>query len=175
MKELVILNLENKVDNIIKSNLQQALVEKIKEFTRKFKLNQEIYTKKYKDLVGADDSSFEINTFMKEEDNKINNFLMSDNSNQVLKRRDTELSRLLNSVNDLSSIFKDMQNLVMEQGSILDRIDYNIDIGFDNVVKAKKKINNANESRKGSCFRNVILVLMVCIFVESMMILFKFL
>ena len=170
----MILNLENKVDNIIKSNLQQALVEKIKEFTRKFKLNQEIYTKKYKDLVGADDSSFEINTFMKEEDNKINNFLMSDNSNQVLKRRDTELSRLLNSVNDLSSIFKDMQNLVMEQGSILDRIDYNIEIGFDNVVKGKKKIKATNESRKGSCFRNAIIILMIFIFVESTMILFKF-
>ena len=40
------LNLDNNIHNIIKSNLQQALVEKLKEFTRKFKLNQEIYTKK---------------------------------------------------------------------------------------------------------------------------------
>ena len=46
------LNLENNVHNIIKSNLQQALVEKVKEYTRKFKLNQEIYTKKNKELVG---------------------------------------------------------------------------------------------------------------------------
>ena len=174
MKELVILNLENKVDNIIKSNLQQALVEKIKEFTRKFKLNQEIYTKKYKDLVGADDSSFEINTFMKEEDNKINNFLMSDNSNQVLKRRDTELSRLLNSVNDLSSIFKDMQNLVMEQGSLLDRIDYNIDMASINVVKGKNSLIKANEYHKNNCFRNVIIVILVCNFIEALMLIFKF-
>ena len=38
--------------------------------------------------------------------------------------------------------------IINEQGTILDRIDYNIDLGYDNVVKAKKKINNANKSRK---------------------------
>ena len=71
-------------------------------------------------------------------------------------------------------MFKDMNVLVNEQGTILDRIDYNIEIGFDNVVKGKKKIKAANESRKGSCFRNAIIILMIFIFVESTMILFKF-
>ena len=175
MKELVILNLENNIDNLIKSNLQQALAEKIKEFTRKFKVNQEIYTKKYKELVGEDDPTFEINAFMKEEEkNQVNNFLMTDNSNQILKKRDTELSRLLNSVNDLSSIFKDMQNLVMEQGSILDRIDYNIDLASTNVVKGKNSLIKANEYHKNNCFRNVIIVLIVCIFIEALMLIFKF-
>ena len=62
------LNLDNNIHNIIKSNLQQALVEKVKEFTRKFKLNQEIYTKKYKELVGEEDPTMEINTLIKEEE-----------------------------------------------------------------------------------------------------------
>ena len=90
------------------------------------------------------------------------------------KRRDTELSRLLNSVNDLSSIFKDMQNLVMEQGSILDRIDYNIDMASINVVKGKNSLIKANEYHKNNCFRNVIIVILVCIFIESLMLIFKF-
>ena len=176
LKELVKLNFDNNVDNIIKTNLQQALVEKIKEFTRKFKVNQEIYTKKYKDLVGEDDPTFEINNFIKEEENnQVNNFLMTDNSNQILKKRDTELSRLLTSVNDLSSIFKDMQTLVMEQGSILDRIDYNIDLASTNVEKGKNSLIKANEYHKNNCFRNVIIVLIVCIFIEALMLIFKFL
>ena len=176
LKELVKLNFDNSVDNIIKLNLQQALVEKIKEFTRKFKLNQEIYTKKYKDLVGEDDPTFEINNFMKEEENnQINNFLMTDNSNQILKKRDTELSRLLTSVNDLSSIFKDMQTLVMEQGSILDRIDYNIDLASTNIEKGKNSLIKANDYHKNNCFRNVVIVLIVCNFIEALMLIFKFL
>ena len=176
MKELMKQNLENNIHNIIKSNLQQALVEKVKEYTRKFKLNQEIYTKKYKELVGEDDQNLGINTFMKEEEENIqkDNFLMTDNSHQILKKRDTELNKLLNSVQDLAGIFKDMQSLVMEQGSILDRIDYNIDIASSNVVKGKNSLIKANEYHKNNCFRNVIIVLLVCIFIEAFMLIFKF-
>ena len=175
VKELIKLNLDNQVHNIIKSNLQQALVEKAKEFSRKFKLNQELYTKKYKELVGEDDPTNEVNNFMKdEEQNQNDNFLMTDNSKQVLKKRDTELNKLLNSVSDLAGIFKDMQVLVMEQGSILDRIDYNIDVASTNVVKGKNSLIKANEYHKNNCFRNVIIVLIVCIFIEAFMLIFKF-
>ena len=175
VKELIKQNLDNQVHNIIKSNLQQALIEKAKEFTRKFKLNQEIYTKKYKELVGEDDPTMEVNNYMKEEEqNQNDNFLMTDNSKQVLKKRDNELNKLLNSVNDLAGIFKDMQVLVMEQGSILDRIDYNIDIASTNVVKGKNSLIKANEYHKNNCFRNVIIVLIVCIFIEAFMLIFKF-
>ena len=175
VKELIKQNLDNQVHNIIKSNLQQALVEKAKEFSRKFKLNQELYTKKYKELVGEDDPTNEVNNFMKEEEqNQNDNFLMTDNSKQVLKKRDTELNKLLNSVSDLAGIFKDMQVLVMEQGSILDRIDYNIDIASTNVVKGKNSLIKANDYHKNNCFRNVIIVLLVCIFIEAFMLIFKF-
>ena len=175
VKELIKLNLDNQVHNIIKSNLQQALVEKAKEFSRKFKLNQELYTKKYKELVGEDDPTNEVNNFMKEEEqNQNDNFLMTDNSKQVLKKRDTELNKLLNSVSDLAGIFKDMQVLVMEQGSILDRIDYNIDVASTNVLKGKNSLIKANDYHKNNCFRNVIIVLLVCIFIEAFMLIFKF-
>ena len=94
---------------------------------------------------------------------------------QMLKKRDNELNQLLNSVNDLAGIFKDMQVLVMEQGSILDRIDYNIDIASTNVVKGKNSLIKANDYHKNNCFRNIIIVLLVCIFIEAFMLIFKFL
>ena len=175
----------------IKENMNQNILSEFFIFSKKFKLNQEIYLKKCEELVIEDDEEDkEINTTieMKEisttnsenEDNvqrsnSGQNFLMKDEPDLLLQERDNEIGNIVKGVNTLHEMFKDMNILVNEQGTILDRIDYNIDIGFDNVVKAKKKINNANESRKGSCFRNIILVLMVCIFVESMMILFKFL
>ena len=156
--------------------MQQTVYKKITDFTKKFKLNQEIYMKKYKELVGEEDPTYDINSTLKEEnnDNNINNFLMTDNSNLALQRRDNELNLLLNSVNDLAQIFKDMQTLVMEQGSILDRIDYNIDIASENVSTGKKSIVKANEYQKKNCFRNVIIVLIVCIFIEAILIIFKF-
>ena len=158
--------------------MQQTLIKKITDFTKKFKINQEIYNKKYKDLVGEDDPTFQINTKAKQNDNEINNtidnFLMTDDNNLALVRRDTQLNELLDSVNDLAQLFKDMQNLVMEQGSILDRIDYNIDVASTNVTSGKNSIVKANEYHKNNCFRNVIIVLLVVIFIEALLLIFKF-
>ena len=177
LKQFVKENINNNTDNIIKLNMQQTLYKNISDFTKKFKLNQEIYAKKYKELVFEEDTTYEINSTRKEENienNNINNFLILDNSDIVLQRRDNELNLLLNSVNDLASLFKDMQTLVMEQGSILDRIDYNIDIASTNVNTGKKSLIKANDYQKNNCFRNVIIVLLVCIFIEASLLIFKF-
>ena len=158
--------------------MQQTVIKKITEFTKKFKVNQEIYSKKYKELVGEDDPTFQINTSSKKDNNEANNtfdnFLMTQDNDSILMRRDTQLGELLNSVTDLAEIFKDMQNLVMEQGSILDRIDYNIDIASTNITSGKNSIVKANEYHKNNCFRNVIIVLLVCIFIEALLLIFKF-
>ena len=158
--------------------MQQTVIKKITEFTKKFKVNQEIYSKKYKELVGEDDPTFQINTSSKKDNNEANNtfdnFLMTQDNDSILMRRDTQLGELLNSVTDLAEIFKDMQNLVMEQGSILDRIDYNIDIASTNITSGKNSILKANEYHKNNCFRNVIIVLLVCIFIEALLLIFKF-
>ena len=169
-------NIENNTHNSIKINMQQTLVKKFTEFTRKYKINQEIYMKKYKELVGEEDPTYLINSTKQENnpDSTINQFLLTTDNNAALQQRDIQLNNLLNSVNDLAQIFKDMQTLVMEQGSILDRIDYNIDIAATNVTSGKKSIVKANEYHKNNCFRNVIVVLLVIIFIEALLIIFKF-
>ena len=165
-------------NNMIKLNMQQTLIKKISDFTKKFKINQEMHNKKYKDLVGEDDPTFQINTSSKQNNNEVNNtidnFLMTEEKDSVLMRRDTQLNDLLDSVNDLAQIFKDMQSLVMEQCSILDRIDYNIDIAATNVTSGKNSIIKANEYHKNNCFRNVIIVVLVVIFIEALLLIFKF-
>jgi syntaxin 16 len=171
-------NIKNVIFQNIKSNMQQLLYNKFNEFTKKFKLNQEIHKKKYKELNGEEDPTYIINTSSKidnnDTNNTIDNFLMTTDNNLKLVKRDNELGILLNSVNDLAEIFKDMQNLVMEQGSILDRIDYNIDIASTNITSGKKSIQKADKYHKNNCFRNVIIILIVCIFIEGLLLIFKF-
>ena len=171
-------NIKNDIFQNIKSNMQQLLYNKFNEFTKKFKLNQEIHKKKYKELNGEEDPTYIINTSSKidnnDTNNTIDNFLMTTDNNLKLVKRDNELGILLNSVNDLAEIFKDMQNLVMEQGSILDRIDYNIDIASTNITSGKKSIQKADKYHKNNCFRNIIIILIVCIFIEGLLLIFKF-
>ena len=167
-------SMENTTHNIIKKNMKQTILKKLTEFAKKFKLNQEIYLKKYKDFSGEDDPTYQINSSSQDNNNANNtfdNFLMTTD----FRKKDSQLNILLNNVNDLAQIFKDMQNLVTEQGSILDRIDYNIDIASTNVTSGKKSIVKANQYHKNNCFRNLIVVLLVCIFIEALLLIFKFL
>ena len=168
-------DIDDDIQNRIKTNMKQALLTNLTNFTKKFKVNQKIYSEKYKDLVGEDDPTFDLSNNIEENSNeKKGGFLKTDDSKR-LQQRDNELSLLLTNVNELATIFKDIQTLVMEQGSILDRIDYNIDVAGDNVVKSKKSLTKANEYHKQNCFRNIILVLIVIIFIEVFMLIFKFL
>jgi len=92
-----------------------------------------------------------------------------------LHKRGQEIDTLVKSIEELGSIFKDLQQLVVHQGSILDRIDHNIDEAFENTKKAHTELVQANESLKSNCARNSILVLIVIIFVESLLLLLKYL
>ena len=170
--------------------MNQNILSEFFLFSKKYKLNQEIYMKKCEELIVEDDeedkelnNTYEMNEISTtsseiienmQNKNLNDNFLMKEEPDILLQERDKEVDNIVKGVNTLHEMFKDMNVLINEQGTILDRIDYNIEIGFDNVVKGKKKIKAANESRKGSCFRNAIIILMIFIFVESTMILFKF-
>ena len=161
--------------------MSQNIVEELNDISKKFKLNQELYSQKTKEFIGDEDNpndfdNFEDNEFKENRrDSVTDNFLLAEEQDNELLKRDKELSNILRGVNTLTEMFKDFQVVVSEQGSILDRIDYNIEVSADNVMKGKKKIVKANESQHKSCFRNIILILMFVIFVESLLLIFKFL
>ena len=170
---------ENALNNLnessfqIKQNMKQNILTKLNEFTKKFKLNQELYNNKFQDFVFDEEQANKSFSANKIEDKNKNDFLSTQENHDYLRKRDEDLTNLLNSINELAQIFKDMQALVMEQGTILDRIDYNIDIASSNITSGKKSISKADKHLKNNCFRNVIIILIVIIFIEALLLIFK--
>jgi syntaxin 16 len=167
------LSLEKTNDDMqaqLKDNMKLYLITQFSEFTRHFKYNQEIYIRKYNELGGGEDLDKKDNNEIQNE-----NYLLKTEKVNQLKRRDTELGELLNSMNNLTSTFRDLKNLVMEQGTVLDRIDYNIDIAAVNTAKGKQHLIKASELQKKSCFRYAMLALVFIIFIESFILIMKFL
>ena len=169
IKKLKSISFNSKIDTGIKENMQISLAEKLRTFTASFRKNEEMYMKNYKELGGEiiDDTN-------KSSNKNTSTFLQMDEDVNILSKRDEEINTLLNSINDLACIFKDLQMLVQHQGTILDRIDYNIETALDNSKEAHKHLVKANEHMKGNCFRNITMVLIILIFIESILLIFKF-
>ena len=163
----------------VKYNIKIFLVGKIQNFSNEFRKNQQQYLQYLKEM-GIINTTYEnsnstdklINNI---EDDEKKNFLYTkeDDINIQIKKRDEDITVLVKSIDELSGIFKDLQNIVQEQGTILDRIDYNINISYENTQQGLKSIKKAEEHQKESCFRNTILLLFFIIFVETIMIIYK--
>lgn len=59
-----------------------------------------------------------------------------------------EVQNILAQVNELNQMFKDMHDLVVEQGTVLDRIDYNIEQASEKVSKGLEELKKARDQQK---------------------------
>lgn len=64
------------------------------------------------------------------------------------KYKDEEITSLVKSINDLAGIFKDLSVLVVEQGTILDRIDHNIESAKEDVKEANVHLEAVHKKEK---------------------------
>jgi len=66
------------------------------------------------------------------------------------QQRSQEIQSLVKSINELADLTNDLRTLVLEQGSILDRIDYNVEHIHVAVKKSEGEVGKANEVSKNS-------------------------
>lgn len=164
----------------VKNNIKLYLITRIQNFSNEFRQNQQQHLKYLKEMgvitYNDNDNTNSSESFIDNKDEENKNFLYTkeDDINLQIKKRDEDINVLAKSISELSDIFKDLQSIVQEQGTILDRIDYNINLSYENTQQGLNSIKKAEEHQKESCFRNAILLLFFIIFVETILILFKF-
>ncbi|CAJ0610424.1 unnamed protein product [Cylicocyclus nassatus] len=92
-----------------------------------------------------------------------------------VKARRDELFEIEKVIRELGEMFVDLNNLVMSQGEMLDRIETNIEDAVDYAEKAKQNVKDARELMKKArkkkiiiCIVLAILVLILIIFIQAM-------
>jgi syntaxin 16 len=96
-----------------------------------------------------------------------------DRSEAMSFERDQEVMKILESVNDLSNVMKDLSVLIIDQGSILDRIDYNCEQVAMTVDEGRKQLIKAETHQKNSRMIICIYFLMVMCGIMTLVVVFQ--
>ena len=77
--------------------------------------------------------------------------------------RDNEVVKIIESVNELAAVMKDLSVLIIDQGTILDRIDYNVEQVATNVAEGVKQLEAAEKTQKRNWMLTIIAALMAIV------------
>jgi syntaxin 16 len=81
----------------------------------------------------------------------------------AIVQREREIEDIAQGIIDLSDLFRDLQTMVIDQGTMLDRIDYNVERMATDVKAADKELNVASGYQKKTTKRKIILLLLLII------------
>ena len=183
-KELKTLLSKSDLDDYIKINMYQNLLNRLAETTRALQINEELYLQKFQELnfdesFFSNNNKFNIvntNNYDSIETTQTQNFFTNSSAKKldVAKERNKEIEQMVISVNELKKIFEEVSNMVIYHRTILDRIDYNTYQSRHNIRRGNRELEEAHERLKSGCLRKLNQILIFAIFIMSILIIFKF-
>lgn len=81
----------------------------------------------------------------------------------VIFQREREIESIAQGVIDIANIFQELQSMVIDQGSMLDRIDFNVESMAVDMKAADKELTVATGYQKRSIKRKIMLLLILII------------
>uniref|UniRef100_A0A914BYE6 t-SNARE coiled-coil homology domain-containing protein n=1 Tax=Acrobeloides nanus TaxID=290746 RepID=A0A914BYE6_9BILA len=91
----------------------------------------------------------------------------------MVKEREKEVIKISKSILELNSLFKDVASLILDQGTILDRIDYNIEQSVLRVKSALTNVQKAEKYQRSRKMQCIVILAGIVIFLTLLLILTK--
>lgn len=136
------------------------------------KSNQAIDQSTYNPAI---DETEELESYSREAIKESSSILQQKSSinDSMIRQREQEITKLAQGVLEVSSIFKEMQNMVIDQGTILDRIDYNLENTKVDLQNASQQLTRASHYQKRTQKCKLILLLSLIVFLLFMIVILK--
>ncbi len=93
---------------------------------------------------------------------------------QYVQERDVEIRNIMKNIEELNVIFKELAVLVIDQGTVLDRIDFNMEQVVESTTVGVEQLREAEEKQKNATPRKCIAVLLILITIMSIILVFKY-
>ncbi|KAF8844689.1 t-SNARE [Paxillus ammoniavirescens] len=165
-------------------NVQRGLAARVQRLSSTFRKKQRVYMErlqghaiKNQDLLLASgtisSSGSEGLTAVDEDVEAAQAQIHETDQTHDIQLRDRELTEIANSIASLAELFKDLSVLVIDQGTLLDSIEYNIEQTSVQITEAVKELNVATRYQKNTGRRKIIFLLLLIIFGLIVVLIFK--
>ncbi|KAK9722378.1 t-SNARE affecting a late Golgi compartment protein 2 [Basidiobolus ranarum] len=156
-------------EGMLNKNVQISLATKVQEISAAFRKQQSTYLEKLrapltrnKDLfmMGDDESEF---TFGDEDGFNDSQLALVESSEEAIEQREREINEIAKSIGTLAEIFRELQTLVIDQGTLLDRIDYNVEQVAMHMNSAVEELEQGATYQKSSGRKMLVILLLLLI------------
>ncbi|OMO63919.1 hypothetical protein CCACVL1_22183 [Corchorus capsularis] len=165
-------------DSNLRKNVQRSLAIDLQSLSVDLRRKQSSYLKRLQQQKeGQDGVDLEMNlneNRYRSDDNEFSDVGFNEHQMSKLKQsefstveREREITQVVKSVNELAQIMKDLSSLVIDQGTIVDRIDYNVQNVATSVEEGFKQLEKAERTHKkgGMVMCATVLVIMCLIMI----------
>ncbi|CAI5756832.1 unnamed protein product [Candida verbasci] len=167
----ILLNFKKKYANKIQENLlvfrnlQNSYMKFLKNDEDDEELNQLIESKMKNTETGGGIADDDVEGFSKQ-------LLTQQTITQddvYLQQREKEINQLAMGILEISTIFKEMETMVIDQGTLLDRVDYNLQNTVVDLKSSDKELIKAQNYQKRTQKCKIIFFLSLCVFALLML------
>ncbi|KAM6597834.1 hypothetical protein CsatA_008358 [Cannabis sativa] len=170
-------------DSNVRKNVQRSLATDLQNLSVELRKKQSAYLKRLRLQKEGDGVDIEMNlngSRSRVEDDDLDDMMFNEHQLAKLKKseafsveREREIQQVVGSVNELAQIMKDLSVLVIDQGTIVDRIDYNIQNVATTVEEGLKQLQKAERTQKQGGMVMCASVLVIMCFVMLALLIIK--
>lgn len=113
-------------------------------------------------LLDADSDAHFSSSTLQQSSQRMQQKHLTSNDHAIMQR-EREISEIAKGIIELADIFKELQTMVIDQGTMLDRVDYNVERMATDVRAADKELTVASGYQKKTTKRKAILLLLILV------------
>lgn len=173
------------VDRIMSRNVTQAIAAKVSTENGKFRKGQSAYLARLRgrpsvnrpavqeNRRASDGSDLERGQGTEVQAQAVAQKSRGGRYENEITRREQEIDEIARSITEVADIFKDLNTMVIDQGTMLDRIDYNIENMHVSMQAASKELVKAENYQVRTRKRKLMLLLILLIIGAIMVLVYK--
>lgn len=170
----------------VRSNLQKSIAKRLQGLSGAFRQSQKEYLARISaqktgeniqglDFLSTNGSKNSSNSDYMNESNDFTSVQLMEleDTEALVHERDEEITRIAQSIEELATIFKELAVLVIDQGTVLDRIDFNMEQVVEHTRQGIDQLVVADTHSKSNRPLKCVLILIVLIMIFAIILFYK--